>query len=173
MANEERIDRRSRESAVNSAVGSLLSWVAGKDSVKHVPRRRRHGRASVLGDRKGRQEGRARVVTAPFRGTLPVATNPSTVVATGLRRAPSRRRPVACRKEASDALVCARYRVVRSAPLHSWVISGDIALDVIAALLGRTKPRTPNGARNGRRGSADAKQELSDADLPITRIMPR
>ena len=34
MANEERIDRRSRESAVNSAVGSLLSWVAGKDSVK-------------------------------------------------------------------------------------------------------------------------------------------
>ena len=34
MANEERIDRRSRESAVNSAVGSLLSWVAGKNSVK-------------------------------------------------------------------------------------------------------------------------------------------
>ena len=34
MANEERIDRRSRESAVNSAVGGLLSWVAGKDSVK-------------------------------------------------------------------------------------------------------------------------------------------
>ena len=34
MAKNERIDRRDRESAVNSAVGSLLSWVAGKDSVK-------------------------------------------------------------------------------------------------------------------------------------------
>ena len=34
MAKDERIDRRGRESAVNSAIGSLLSWVAGKDSVK-------------------------------------------------------------------------------------------------------------------------------------------
>jgi len=34
MAKDERIDRRGRESAVNSAVGGLLSWVAGKDSVK-------------------------------------------------------------------------------------------------------------------------------------------
>jgi hypothetical protein len=34
MARDERIDRRGRESAVNSAVGGLLSWVAGKDSVK-------------------------------------------------------------------------------------------------------------------------------------------
>jgi hypothetical protein len=34
MAHEARIDRRSRESAVNSAVGGLLSWVAGKNSVK-------------------------------------------------------------------------------------------------------------------------------------------
>ena len=34
MANNERNDHQSRESAVNSAVGSLLSWVAGKDSVK-------------------------------------------------------------------------------------------------------------------------------------------
>ena len=33
MANDE-IDRRGRESAVNSAVGGLLSWVAGQDSVK-------------------------------------------------------------------------------------------------------------------------------------------
>jgi hypothetical protein len=34
MANEGKMDRRSGESAVNSAVGGLLSWVAGKDSVK-------------------------------------------------------------------------------------------------------------------------------------------
>ena len=34
MAQDERIDSRGRESAVNSAVGGLLSWVAGKDSVK-------------------------------------------------------------------------------------------------------------------------------------------
>ena len=34
MAKDERIDRRGRESAVNSAVGGLLSWVAGQDSVK-------------------------------------------------------------------------------------------------------------------------------------------
>jgi len=34
MAKDERIDRRDRESAVNSAVGGLLSWVAGQDSVK-------------------------------------------------------------------------------------------------------------------------------------------
>jgi hypothetical protein len=34
MANKGRMDRRSRESAANSAVGGLLSWVAGKDSVK-------------------------------------------------------------------------------------------------------------------------------------------
>ena len=34
MIKDERIDRRGRESAVNSAVGGLLSWVAGKDSVK-------------------------------------------------------------------------------------------------------------------------------------------
>jgi hypothetical protein len=34
MAKDERIDRRGRESAVNSAVGGVLSWVAGKDSVK-------------------------------------------------------------------------------------------------------------------------------------------
>jgi hypothetical protein len=34
MAKNERIDRRGRESAVNSAIGGLLSWVAGKDSVK-------------------------------------------------------------------------------------------------------------------------------------------
>ena len=34
MPKNGRIDRRGRESAVNSAVGSLLSWVAGKDSVK-------------------------------------------------------------------------------------------------------------------------------------------
>ena len=34
MAENESIDRQGRESAVNSAVGSLLSWVAGKDSVK-------------------------------------------------------------------------------------------------------------------------------------------
>jgi hypothetical protein len=33
MVKDERIDRRGRESAVNSAVGGLLSWVAGKDSV--------------------------------------------------------------------------------------------------------------------------------------------
>jgi hypothetical protein len=33
MAKDERIDRRGRESAINSAVGDLLSWVAGKDSV--------------------------------------------------------------------------------------------------------------------------------------------
>ena len=30
----ERIDRRGGESAVNSAVGGLPSWVAGNDSVK-------------------------------------------------------------------------------------------------------------------------------------------
>ena len=34
MAKDERIDRQGRESAVNSAVGGLLSRVAGKDSVK-------------------------------------------------------------------------------------------------------------------------------------------
>ena len=34
MAKDERIDRRGRESAVNSAFGGLLSWVTGKDSVK-------------------------------------------------------------------------------------------------------------------------------------------
>ena len=34
MGKDERIDSRGRESAVNSAVGGLLSWVAGKDSVK-------------------------------------------------------------------------------------------------------------------------------------------
>ena len=34
MANEGKMDRRSGESAVNSAVGGLLSWVAGKDSIK-------------------------------------------------------------------------------------------------------------------------------------------
>ena len=34
MASDERIDRRGRESAVSSAVRGLLSWVAGKDSVK-------------------------------------------------------------------------------------------------------------------------------------------
>ena len=34
MAKEDRIDRRGRESVVNSAVGGLLSRVAGKDSVK-------------------------------------------------------------------------------------------------------------------------------------------
>jgi hypothetical protein len=34
MAKNGRIDGRGRESAVNSAVGGLLSWVAGKDSVK-------------------------------------------------------------------------------------------------------------------------------------------
>jgi hypothetical protein len=34
MAKDERINRRGRESAVNSAIGGLLSWVAGKDSVK-------------------------------------------------------------------------------------------------------------------------------------------
>jgi hypothetical protein len=34
MADNERIDREGRESAVNSAVGGVLSWVAGKDSVK-------------------------------------------------------------------------------------------------------------------------------------------
>ena len=35
MAKDERIDRPGRESAVNSAVGGLLSWVTGKDSVRH------------------------------------------------------------------------------------------------------------------------------------------
>lgn len=34
MAKDKGIDTRGRESAVNSAVGDLLSWVAGKDSVK-------------------------------------------------------------------------------------------------------------------------------------------
>jgi len=34
MGKHERIDRRGSESAVNSAVGGLLSWVAGQDSVK-------------------------------------------------------------------------------------------------------------------------------------------
>jgi hypothetical protein len=34
MAKDERIDGRGRESAVNSAIGGLLSWGAGKDSVK-------------------------------------------------------------------------------------------------------------------------------------------
>jgi hypothetical protein len=44
-------------------------------------------------------------------------------------------------------------------PLVAEYISRDIALDAIAALPGRTKPRTPNGARSGRprrRRSADA-----------------
>lgn len=31
---DDKVDRRGRESATNSAVGGLLSWVAGKDSVK-------------------------------------------------------------------------------------------------------------------------------------------
>ena len=59
MAKDERIDRRGRESAVNSAVGGLLSWVAWQrlGQARHLPRRRRHGRASVLGDRKGQQVG--------------------------------------------------------------------------------------------------------------------
>lgn len=35
MVKDERTYRRGRESAVNSAVGDLLSWVAGKDLVKH------------------------------------------------------------------------------------------------------------------------------------------
>jgi len=37
MARDQRIDHQGgpdRESSVNSAVGGLLSWVAGKDSVK-------------------------------------------------------------------------------------------------------------------------------------------
>jgi hypothetical protein len=34
MGKNEKVDRRGGESAVDSAVGSLLSWVAGKDSVK-------------------------------------------------------------------------------------------------------------------------------------------
>jgi hypothetical protein len=34
MAKDGSIDRQGRESAVNAAVGGLLSWVAGKDSVK-------------------------------------------------------------------------------------------------------------------------------------------
>ena len=34
MGKHERIDRRGSESAVNSAVGGLLSWVAGQDSVR-------------------------------------------------------------------------------------------------------------------------------------------
>jgi hypothetical protein len=34
MAKNERIDGRGRGSAVNSAIGGLLSWVVGKDSVK-------------------------------------------------------------------------------------------------------------------------------------------
>lgn len=34
MAKHKRIDRRDRESAVNTAVGGLLSWVTGKNSVK-------------------------------------------------------------------------------------------------------------------------------------------
>lgn len=34
MAKHKRIDRREGESAVNSAVGGLLSWVTGKNSVK-------------------------------------------------------------------------------------------------------------------------------------------
>ena len=34
MATSERIGRRDNVSAVNSAIGSLLSWVAGKDSVR-------------------------------------------------------------------------------------------------------------------------------------------
>ena len=33
MAKDEK-NHRGRESAINSAVGGLLSWVAGKDSVK-------------------------------------------------------------------------------------------------------------------------------------------
>jgi hypothetical protein len=35
MAKDKRIDHRGRPSAVNSAIGGLLSWVAGKNSVKH------------------------------------------------------------------------------------------------------------------------------------------
>jgi len=34
MAKDGSIDRQGRESAVNAAVGGLLSWVAGQDSVK-------------------------------------------------------------------------------------------------------------------------------------------
>ena len=34
MATNEKIGRRDQVSAVNSAIGGLLSWVAGKDSVK-------------------------------------------------------------------------------------------------------------------------------------------
>jgi hypothetical protein len=34
MAKGQRTDRRSRESAVNSAAGRLLSWLTGRDSVK-------------------------------------------------------------------------------------------------------------------------------------------
>jgi hypothetical protein len=34
MSKDERIGSQGHESAVNSAVGGLLSWVAGKDSVK-------------------------------------------------------------------------------------------------------------------------------------------
>jgi hypothetical protein len=34
MTKDERTESRGRESAVSSAVGRLLSWVAGKDSVK-------------------------------------------------------------------------------------------------------------------------------------------
>ncbi|MGH3151614.1 MAG: hypothetical protein ACRDOB_12935 [Streptosporangiaceae bacterium] len=33
MVKDERTGRRGRESAVSSAVGGLLSWVTGKDSV--------------------------------------------------------------------------------------------------------------------------------------------
>jgi hypothetical protein len=34
MAKDDRIERQGRGSAVNSAIGGLLSWVAGKDWVK-------------------------------------------------------------------------------------------------------------------------------------------
>jgi hypothetical protein len=34
MAKDKRIDHQGHRSAVNSAVGGLLSWVAGQDSVK-------------------------------------------------------------------------------------------------------------------------------------------
>lgn len=34
MARNEKIGRRDSASAVNSAIGGLLSWVAGKDSVR-------------------------------------------------------------------------------------------------------------------------------------------
>jgi hypothetical protein len=50
----------------------------------------------------------------------------------------------------SDAQVCALIVLSVLTPLRTEYISGDIALDAIAALPGRTTPRTPNGARSGR-----------------------